>query len=184
MVIDWRAPVAEAFYQASPADPFGLDRRRNFQTEEDRLLAIVDDVFAELAAARRAGSRRRSVRAGDALMADIARERTGTMRDVVATIQAEQDRVIRLPGDGVLVVQGAPGTGKTAVGLHRAAFLLYRMREERSRGGVLVVGPNRAFMRYIERVLPSLGETTVSNPPSTRSRRSRSAARIARGRSG
>jgi hypothetical protein len=161
VVIDWRAPVAEAFYQASPADPFGLDRRRSFRTEGSRLHGIEDDVFADLVAARRRGVPPSLVRAGDALMADIARERTGSMRDVVATIQAEQDRVIRLPGDGVLVVQGAPGTGKTAVGLHRAAFLLYRMREERSRGGVLVVGPNRAFMRYIARVLPSLGETTV-----------------------
>ena len=114
-----------------------------------------------MAAAHERGVPPTLVRAGDALLADLTRARTGSMRDVVATIQAEQDRVIRLPGDGVLVVQGAPGTGKTAVGLHRAAFLLYRMREERSRGGVLVVGPNRAFMRYIERVLPSLGETTV-----------------------
>jgi DNA helicase IV len=161
VVIDWRAPVSEAFYQANAADPFGLERRRSFQTEGPRLIAVDDEVFADLAAARKRGVPATLVRAGDALMADLARERTGRMRDVVATIQAEQDRVIRLPSDGVLVVQGAPGTGKTAVGLHRAAFLLYRMREERARGGVLVVGPNRAFMRYIERVLPSLGETRV-----------------------
>ncbi len=161
VVIDWRAPVAEAFYQANAADPFDLERRRSFRTDGARLVGFEDEVFAELAAARRRGVPAALVRAGDALMAEIGRERTGQMRDVIATIQAEQDRVIRLPDDGVLVVQGAPGTGKTAVGLHRAAFLLYRMREARTRGGVLVVGPNRAFMRYIERVLPSLGETAV-----------------------
>jgi DNA helicase IV len=167
VVIDWRAPVAEAFYQANAMDPWELERRRSFRMEGSKLLEIEDEVFAELAAARRRGGDIPAtlVRAGDALMAELGRERTGRMRDVVATIQAEQDRVIRLPSDGVVVVQGAPGTGKTAVGLHRAAFILYRMREARARGGVLVVGPNRAFMRYIERVLPSLGETTVVQSP-------------------
>ena len=167
VVIDWRAPVAEAFYQANAMDPWDLERRRSFRMVGPKLLGIEDEVFAELAAARRRGADVPAtlLRAGDALMAELDRERTGRMRDVVATIQAEQDRVIRLPADGVLVVQGAPGTGKTAVGLHRAAFILYRMREARARGGVLVVGPNRAFMRYIERVLPSLGETTVVQSP-------------------
>ncbi len=165
VVIDWRAPVAEAFYQASATDPWDLERRRSFRMEASRLLGIEDEVFADMAAARRRGVPATMIRAGDALMAELGRQRTGRMRDVVATIQAEQDRVIRLPADAVLVVQGAPGTGKTAVGLHRAAFILYRMREARARGGVLVVGPNRAFMRYIERVLPSLGETTVIQSP-------------------
>jgi DNA helicase IV len=165
VVVDWRAPVSEAFYQASAIDPFGLDRRRTFRTEGPRILGIEDEVFADLAAARRRGVPVSMIRAGDALMAELGRERTGQMRDVIATIQAEQDRLIRLPADGLVVVQGAPGTGKTAVGLHRAAFILYQLRQARARGGVLVVGPNRAFMRYIERVLPSLGETTVIQSP-------------------
>src|SRR5205814_10332477 len=118
------------------ADPFGLDRRRSFLTEGPRLLGIDDEVFADLAAARKRGVPQALVRAGDALLAEIGRERTGRMRDVVATIQAEQDRLIRLPDDGVLVVPGAPGTGQTAVGLHRGALLLYRMREARARAGV------------------------------------------------
>jgi DNA helicase IV len=165
VVIDWRAPVSESFYQASAVDPLGLDRRRTFRTEGPRILGIEDEVFADLAAARRRGVEVSMIRAGDSLMAELGRERTGQMRDVVATIQAEQDRLIRLSADGLLIVQGAPGTGKTAVGLHRAAFILYQLRETRARGGVLVVGPNRAFMRYIERVLPSLGETTVVQSP-------------------
>jgi DNA helicase IV len=162
VVIDWRAPVAEAFYQAGIDDPWDLERRRNFLVEGRRLLDISDDVFAELRAApRRAENAGPLIRAGDSLLAELTRERSGTMRDVAATIQAEQDRLIRLPADGILVIQGAPGTGKTAVGLHRAAFLLYQLRDTLRRTGVLIVGPNAAFMRYIERVLPSLGETTV-----------------------
>jgi len=160
VVIDWRAPVAEAFYQASWDDPWELERRRSFISEGRELVGIQDEVFAEHAprSVESAGS---LVRAGDALLAELGRERTGRMRDVAATIQAEQDRLIRAPAEGVMVVQGAPGTGKTAVGLHRAAYLLYSLRASLGRAGVLIVGPNRAFMRYVERVLPDLGETTV-----------------------
>ncbi len=161
VVIDWRAPVAEAFYQASVFDPWELERRRTFGTEARRILDFQDEVFAGDHPVRSVEVAGTLLRAGDVLLSELGRERTGTMRDVAATIQAEQDRLIRLPSDGVLVVQGAPGTGKTAVGLHRAAFLLYQMRGAGRRGGVLIVGPNRAFMRYIERVLPALGETTV-----------------------
>jgi DNA helicase IV len=161
VVIDWRAPVAEAFYQASVFDPWELERRRTFGTEARRILDFQDEVFAGDHPVRSVDAAGTLLRAGDVLLSELGRERTGTMRDVAATIQAEQDRLIRLPFDGVLVVQGAPGTGKTAVGLHRAAFLLYQMRGAGRRGGVLIVGPNRAFMRYIERVLPALGETTV-----------------------
>jgi DNA helicase IV len=161
VVIDWRAPMAEAFYQASLDDPWELERRRSFITEGRQLLDIQDEVFAAPHEARSAEAAGPLVRAGDALLAELGRERTGRMRDVAATIQREQDWLIRAPAEGILVVQGAPGTGKTAVGLHRAAFLLYSMRTALGRTGVLIVGPNNAFMRYVERVLPSLGETTV-----------------------
>jgi DNA helicase IV len=161
VVIDWRAPMAEAFYQASWDDPWELERRRSFITEGRRLLDIQDEVFAAPHEARSAEAAGALVRAGDALLAELGRERTGLMRDVAATIQREQDRLIRAPAEGILVVQGSPGTGKTAVGLHRAAYLLYSMRAALGRTGVLIVGPNDAFMHYVERVLPSLGETTV-----------------------
>src|SRR6266545_5765558 len=161
VVIDWRAPVAEAFYQASWDDPWDLERRRSFLVEGRRLLDISDEVFAEPHAARGVEAAAPLIRAGAALLAELGRERTGRMRDVAATIQREQDRLIRAPAEGILVVQGAPGTGKTAVGLHRAAYLLYSMRAALGRTGVLIVGPNRAFMRYVDRVLPDLGETTV-----------------------
>jgi DNA helicase IV len=158
VIVDWRAEVAVAFYRATAADPFGLRLRRRF-TFRDREL---DDIFEEdftdpdsvLAAA--AGG------VPDPLLAELRRARTGQMRDIVATIQAEQDIVIRAPIGECLVVQGGPGTGKTAVGLHRAAFLLYEHRERLGRQGVLVVGPNRVFLEYISQVLPSLGETAVS----------------------
>ena len=161
VVIDWRAPVAEAFYQASWDDPWELERRRSFLVEGRRLLDISDEVFAEPHAARGVEAAGPQVRAGDSLLAELGRERTGRMRDVAATIQREQDWLIRAPAEGILVVQGAPGTGKTAVGLHRAAYLLHSMRAALGRTGVLIVGPNRAFMRYVDRVLPDLGETTV-----------------------
>jgi DNA helicase IV len=161
VVIDWRAPVAEAFYQASWEDAWELERRRSFLTEGRSLLDIQDEAFGERHARRSVESAGPLVRSGDALLYELARERTGRMRDVAATIQAEQDRLIRASADGILVVQGAPGTGKTAVGLHRAAYLLFSMRDSLQRTGVLIVGPNRAFMAYVERVLPDLGETTV-----------------------
>jgi DNA helicase IV len=162
MIIDWRAPVAEAFYQASLEEPWGLDRRRSFSTEGRTLLDLHDERFGEGHAPRSIDAAAPLIRAGDVLLTELGRERTGRMRDVAATIQAEQDRLIRASTDGIMVVQGAPGTGKTAVGLHRAAYVLYSMRATLGRaGGVLIVGPNRAFMQYVERVLPSLGETTV-----------------------
>lgn len=161
VVVDWRAPIAEAFYQATWDDSWELERRRSFITEGRRLLDVSDEVFAEPHAPRSAEAAGPLVRAGDALLAELGRERTGRMRDVAATIQREQDRLIRSPAEGILVIQGAPGTGKTAVGLHRAAYLLYSMRAVLGRAGVLIVGPNNAFMHYVERVLPNLGETTV-----------------------
>lgn len=162
VVINWRTPVAEAFYQAHRLDPRGLTRRRQFACEGRRLLSISDDVFEEmLVATEQPSSTGSEIRGADALLADLARARTGEMRDIVSTIQAEQDRLIRSALEGVLVIQGGPGTGKTAVGLHRAALLLFQHREILARRGVLIVGPNRAFMRYISRVLPSMGEYSV-----------------------
>jgi DNA helicase IV len=158
VVVDWRAGIAVPFYRATAADPFGLHRRRRFTFFDRELADIFEEDFSDpdsvLAAA--AGG------VPDPLLAELRRARTGQMRDIVATIQAEQDVVIRAPVNECLVVQGGPGTGKTAVGLHRAAFLLYEHRERLSRQGVLVVGPNRVFLEYISQVLPSLGETSVS----------------------
>ena len=155
VVIDWRAAVATPFYRATFADPLGLALRRRFALEDHRLVELFDEDFADPQSAHRASG------IPDPLLAELDRSRSGQMRDIVATIQAEQDRVIRAPLDLLLVVQGGPGTGKTAVGLHRAALLLYDHREVLERDGVLVVGPNRLFLRYIAQVLPSLGETSV-----------------------
>jgi DNA helicase IV len=154
VVIDWRAPVSRPFYRASQADPMNLARRRRFGFNGGQLTAYEDELFS--ADGRAAG-------AADAVMSqimidEIERPRSGAMRDIVATIQPEQDDIVRADAALSVCVQGAPGTGKTAVGLHRVAFLLYAYRERMSRGGVLVLGPNRAFLTYIRNVLPALGE--------------------------
>jgi len=160
LVIDWRVPAAEPFYRATGRHPMGLWRRRHLVTEGRRVVDLEDELFAAIAGA--AGPEGDGLLAGPAtLLAALERSRTGYMRDIVATVQAEQDQIIRAPLTGVLVVQGGPGTGKTAVALHRAAYLLYTHRFLLERQGVLVVGPNRLFLRYIEQVLPSLGETGV-----------------------
>lgn len=157
LLTDWRAPAAEPFYRATSADPLGVVRRRHVTLTGRRVTALEDDVVADGAALPEG----MVVAGGGALMAAVTAARTGRMKDVVATLQAEQDAVVRAPLPGVLVVQGGPGTGKTAVALHRAAYLLYAYRERIARSGVLVIGPNRAFLRYIDQVLPALGETGV-----------------------
>src|SRR3954447_14960097 len=157
VVVDWRAGVSTPFYRATASDPFGLRRRRRFLMTGRTVDDLFDEVFDDpdsVHAARHGGI-------PDPLLAELERERTGEMRDIVATIQAEQDVVIRAPLESCLVVQGGPGTGKTAVGLHRAAFLLYEERRLLDEEGVLVIGPNPVFLRYIAQVLPSLGETAV-----------------------
>jgi DNA helicase IV len=157
LLLDWRAPAAAAFYQATAAAPGGVARRRHLATRDRRVTGLDDELLD--AGALPDGA---VTVAGDgALMAALSEHRTGKMRDIVATLQAEQDAVVRAPIDGVLVVQGGPGTGKTAVALHRAAYLLYTHRERIARRGVLVVGPSSVFLNYIEQVLPSLGETGV-----------------------
>jgi DNA helicase IV len=155
VVVDWRAGVAMPFYRATFADPLGLAQRRRFALDGRLLVELFDENFADPDSAHNASG------IPDPLLAELDRSRSGQMRDIVATIQAEQDRVIRAPLDRLLIVQGGPGTGKTAVGLHRAALLLYDHRDVLERDGVLVVGPNRLFLRYISHVLPSLGETAV-----------------------
>ena len=157
LVVDWRAPAAEPFYRATPVDPHGLVRRRHLRASGRRVLGIED----ELLDADHVDDRDLVLVGEGALLAALGGPRTGRMRDIVATIQAEQDRVIRAPLAGTLVVQGGPGTGKTAVALHRAAFLLFSHRRSLEAGGVLLVGPSPLFLRYIERVLPSLGERAV-----------------------
>ncbi len=165
LVVDWRAPVAEPFYRATGRAPMGLVRRRHFATRARKLLGIEDELFGEGAdllggdlAIMDGGT---EVRGKSSLIAALEEARTGRLSDIVATIQGEQDEVIRSPLPGVLVVQGGPGTGKTVVALHRAAYLLYTYRFPLEGQGVLVVGPNRLFLGYIERVLPSLGEAGV-----------------------
>ena len=157
-LIDWRAPAARPFYAATPGSPSGLVRRRHIYTRGRMVTGIDDEVFDldKLSAADKAG-----LSGEAALIAAVSSARTGRMADVVATIQAEQDRVIRSGLPGVLVVQGGPGTGKTVAALHRAAYLLYTHRRALERKGVLVIGPNPTFLRYISQVLPSLGETDV-----------------------
>jgi DNA helicase IV len=158
LLVDWRAPAAEPFYRATPAESAGVLRRRHLRTKARVVVDVEDDVFDVEGLT---DADRETLGGGGALLAALNETRTGRMRDIVATIQAEQDRVIRADPSGVLVVQGGPGTGKTAVALHRAAYLLYSHRERLARSGVLVVGPGPAFVRYIEQVLPSLGETGV-----------------------
>jgi DNA helicase IV len=169
VVVDWRAPVAEPFYRATGRDAMGLARRRHFAVEGRTLLGIEDELFGaghlgvghdeglDEVGSNVAGS----LRGYSTLIASLERGRTGTLGDIVATIQSEQDEIIRSPQAGVLVVQGGPGTGKTVVALHRAAYLLYTHRFPLEDQGVLVIGPNRVFLRYIEQVLPSLGEAGI-----------------------
>ena len=159
VVVDWRAPVAIPFYRATAVDALGLARRRRFTFAGRELADIFEEDFDDPESVL---SETGAHGVPDPLLAELGRARTGQMRDIVATIQAEQDVVIRAALDECLVVQGGPGTGKTAVGLHRAAFLLYEQREVLARTGVLVLGPNRVFLEYISQVLPSLGETSVT----------------------
>jgi DNA helicase IV len=160
LLLDWRAPAAQAFYRATSAEPEGVVSRRHLTTSGRSVTGIQDEVLdLDAFAASKSGTE--VLGADGALMLALNANRTGRMRDIVATIQAEQDRIIRAPLPGVLVVQGGPGTGKTVVALHRAAYLLYAHRDRLARSGVLVVGPNNRFLSYIEQVLPSLGETGV-----------------------
>ncbi|MFB7629726.1 HelD family protein [Streptomyces sp. NPDC056149] len=158
LVIDWRAEVARPFYLATGHTPMGLRRRRHLTTEGRRVTALHDEIL-DLADSQRTGHE--GADADAILLASLDAARTGRMHDIVQTIQADQDRIIRAPHHGVLVVEGGPGTGKTVVALHRAAYLLYAHREQLARRAVLIVGPNPAFLGYIGQVLPSLGETGV-----------------------
>jgi DNA helicase IV len=175
LVVDWRAPVAEAFYRATGIESLGLSRRRHVAIRGREVLGVEDEYFANDRGELHlpGGDERDATDEGlldgglalggpGALLAALGRARTGRMGDIVATIQGEQDRIIRHPLAGVLLVQGGPGTGKTAVALHRAAYLLFTFRATLERQGVLVVGPNPLFLNYIENVLPSLGESGVT----------------------
>lgn len=162
VVLDWRAPISTAFYQASPTEPMGVLRRRRFGVADGRITAMEDENLSpssafdpDLDPQEQSG--------GSLLAAEIERPRTGPMRDIVATIQPEQDAIVRADLGLSMCIQGAPGTGKTAVGLHRAAWLLYTFRERLARTGVLVVGPSAAFLEHIGAVLPSLGEIRVQH---------------------
>ncbi|MGK5697185.1 HelD family protein [Streptomyces sp. URMC 128] len=152
MVIDWRAPVSQPFYRASKKDPMNIALRRRFGYTGGDLTAYEDEHLSDPGEAARTSK---------LLQQEIERPRVGPMRDIVATIQPEQDEIVRSGLSGTVCVQGGPGTGKTAVGLHRVAYLLYAHRERLARTGTLVIGPNRSFLHYIEQVLPALGELTV-----------------------
>ncbi|MGC5626824.1 HelD family protein [Georgenia sp. Z1344] len=158
LLLDWRAPSARPFYQATAVRPDGAVRRRHLLTRRRRVIGVEDEL---LDADNLPEDLRLELRGEGALFAAMNAARTGRMSDIVATIQAEQDAVIRSDLDGVHVVQGGPGTGKTAVALHRIAYLLYAHRERLARSGVLLVGPSDVFLSYVEKVLPSLGETDV-----------------------
>ena len=159
LLLDWRAPAARPFYLATPVSPDGVSRRRHIKIRRREVIRLDDEVL-DLAAAGKEGLS--GGLTGEAvLLAALNASRTGQMSDIVETIQVEQDWIIRSPDKGVLVVEGGPGTGKTAVALHRAAFLLYTHREQLARRAVLIVGPNPTFLRYVGQVLPSLGETSV-----------------------
>jgi hypothetical protein len=162
ILVDWRAPAAAAFYQATAANPQGVARRRTLTTRGRELLDL-DDELIDHEAAEALGLE--VVTGQGALLAALARSRSTTMRDIVATIQADQDRIVRSPATGTLVVTGGPGTGKTVVALHRVAYLLYQDRERFEGRGVLVVGPSRAFAEYTSRVLPALGEDRAVQRP-------------------
>ena len=153
LVVNWQAPAARPFYTATPADPQRVTLRRRFRTHGRRLLDLSDETLD--------GTQLEGAGVSDFLLEELDRAREGRMRDIVATIQADQYRLITAEPDGALVVQGGPGTGKTAVGLHRASWLLYGHRHELGRRGVLVVGPNPTFMDYVSHVLPALGEEAV-----------------------
>ncbi|WP_406083301.1 AAA family ATPase [Micromonospora zamorensis] len=157
LVVDWRAPAAAAFYQATPAQPLDVVRRRTIQSRAERVTRIEDDLLDPNAAPEGM-----TVVGDGALLATLSKATGRGMRDIVATIQREQDEAIRSPGSGVTIVAGGPGTGKTAVALHRAAFLLYSDRSRYAGGGILVVGPSSVFVEYIGSVLPSLGEDTAT----------------------
>ncbi|MBT2385446.1 AAA family ATPase [Streptomyces sp. ISL-11] len=153
MVIDWRAPVSQPFYRASKKEPMDVRTRRRFGYTGGELTAYEDEDLTDTAGEEHASR---------LLQTEIERPRVGPMRDIVATIQPEQDEIVRAGIGGTVCVQGAPGTGKTAVGLHRVAYLLYAHRERLARTGTLVIGPNRSFLHYIEQVLPALGELNVA----------------------
>ena len=159
LLVDWRAPAARAFYVATGAHPENMRRRRQFRSIGRRVIDFTDEVFGRPGSDETEGQRGSS--SDVALLAAVNAPRGEGMRDIVATIQAEQDAIIRLDHPGVLVIEGGPGTGKTVVALHRVAYLLYTQRKRMESHGVLVVGPNAAFLRHIGRVLPSLGETNV-----------------------
>lgn len=160
LLIDWRAPAAAVFYQATAAEPQGVIRRRVLRAEHRTVVGVEDELLD--AEALESSEADLPIIGEGALMAQLSRARDRSMHSIVATIQAEQDKAIRAPGKGVVSISGGPGTGKTVVALHRAAYLLYSDRRRYETGGVLVVGPSGVFMRYIERVLPSLGETAVA----------------------
>src|SRR5450759_508626 len=158
VVIDWRAPVSRPFYRASPAEPMGLELRRRFGFSGGELTAYEDETFSR----NEQPGQLPDAAVSQILLDEIERPRSGPMRDIVATIQPDQDDIVRAGAAQTVCVQGAPGTGKTAVGLHRVAYLLYAHKEQVRRRGMVMIGPNRAFLSYIRNVLPALGEIDVT----------------------
>jgi DNA helicase IV len=158
LLIDWRAPIAGTFYKATAAAPMEVERRRHIYTRDRSVVGLSDEI---LDSSLLSGEGTTSLRGEGALLAAVSSPRTGRMQDIVETIQHEQDRIIRSAVNGILVVQGGPGTGKTAVALHRAAYILFSRRKKLSSGGILILGPSDGFVEYIAQVLPSLGENDI-----------------------
>ncbi|RFT25199.1 ATP-dependent DNA helicase, partial [Gardnerella vaginalis] len=161
ILTDWRAEAARPFYEATPRHHGNIVMRRHITLKFREVVGVEDEILDIHADEINKASKQGTLTGEGALLASLGSRRTGKMTDIVATIQAEQDRIIRAPLDHTIVVQGGPGTGKTAVALHRAAYLLYTHRRKLEKSGVLIVGPSSAFLRYIDQVLPSLGETGV-----------------------
>ncbi|PZP00560.1 MAG: ATP-dependent DNA helicase, partial [Gardnerella vaginalis] len=161
ILTDWRAEAARPFYEATPRHHGNIVMRRHITLKFREVVGVEDEILDIHADEVNKASKQGTLTGEGALLASLGSRRTGKMTDIVATIQAEQDRIIRAPLDHTIVVQGGPGTGKTAVALHRAAYLLYTHRRKLEKSGVLIVGPSSAFLRYIDQVLPSLGETGV-----------------------
>lgn len=161
LLTDWRAEAARAFYEATPKNPMNVERRRHISLSMRKVKGIEDEILDADSIRTQIALKEGTLQGEGSLIAALSEKRTSTMRDIVATIQAEQDQIIRAPLQGLTVVQGGPGTGKTAVALHRAAYLLYTHRERLEHSGVLIIGPSQSFLHYISNVLPSLGETGV-----------------------
>jgi len=163
IVASWKSPVSRAYYEVSPANPLGLTKRRRFSTDGNRVLDFEELILVSMAA--EIAALEEEYLAPDSLLKDLERHRTGEMQNIVRTIQAEQSRLMRELPDQLLVIQGGPGTGKSAIGLHRASWILFQDESRIGTSDLLIVGPSQIFIRYINKVLPGLGDRDIAQLP-------------------